>query len=678
MTPQTENVLVVEIDAEQAAEQQRAVAAQQLQQMEADVSAWHKRIEDARDFDKEARKTYARDRLYCQNKVDPAFDVAVPIAGTYVNILTGFLYARDPEPSVQPAESVGSSRIKDAKDISRTLEIVITHLWKKGKLKSAADQMVRSSLSIGIGWIKAAWHTEMGKNPLMVQQIDDLRAKIQALHATERQINSGDAPNPDELMAQYQQQMQGLEAQAEKVIYNGLCIDFVRGEDMQVAPAAGSLKDYVSSPWIAHRSFMPMEDAKAAFPDVADKLSQAEQFHQVKPADRSGNWGTTDAAARVSETDADSFRTSATPGSSSNDQAAAHICIWEIWDRTTGTVITISPGLKAYLRPPYVPDQKSSRFYPFFSWAPLWVDGQRHPQSLVDRSRSLLDEYNRTRTNYREHRRRAIPKLGFDAGLVEKEEAKKMEAGAIGEMVGLNLNGQAQTNVLFPIQYNQIDSALYDTSVIRAELELVWGIQEALSSSIQTAKTATEADIQQQGTESRLGYNRDSLDEVFGDLAQYTAEEAMSPNGLGHDEAVRIAGPEAMWPKVEDVSDLETMVAVDIRAGSSGRPANALRRQQWATILPQLQQAVMTIGQLRQAPASEIADSLEQLVVETIQRTGDTSIDPYTFIPQPQPQAAMGDMIQPGISPDLGAAALLDQPAPTADAAPSYPFPSAA
>ncbi|MFP3649049.1 hypothetical protein, partial [Paraburkholderia sp. SIMBA_054] len=79
---------------------------------------------------------------------------------------------------------------------------------------------------------------------------------------------------------------------------------------------------------------------------------------------------------------------------------------------------------------------------------------------------------------------------------------------------------------------------------------------------------------------------------------------------------------------------------VDIRAGSSGRPATALRRQQWATILPQLQSSVMTIGQLRQATPAEMADSLEQLVVETIQRTGDTSIDPYTFIPQGQPQPA--------------------------------------
>ncbi len=671
MTPTTENLLLVELDADELEAQEREAEAARIAQEEADVAAWCKRIDDARDFDKAARKGYARDRLYCQNRVDPAFDVSVPIAGTYVNILTGFLYARDPEPSVLPAESVGPSRTLDAKDIARTLEIVIARLWKRGRLKEAADPAVRSALTIGIGWIKAAWHRETARDALMVQQIEDLRAKLQALQLTETQIAAGDSPNPDLLRAQYEQQMQGLEAQVERVIYNGLCIDFVRGEDMQTAPV-GCLRDYAMSPWIAHRSFMTVDDGKATFPEVADKLGNAKQFYQRKASD-TGETSNEAERMHVSDKDDDSFWTS-----TGGEQGAAHIAIWEIWDRTTGNVITVSPGLKAYLRPPYVPDQQSSRFYPFFMWAPLWVDGQRHPQSLVDRSRSLLDEYNRTRTNYREHRRRAIPKLGFDAGAVEEGEAKKMEAGVVGEMIGLNLSGQATGNVLFPIQYNQIDPALYDTAVIRAELELVWGIQEALSSTITTAKTATEADIQQQGTESRMGYSRDGLDEMLGELAIYTAEIAMGPAGLTHEDVTKIAGPEAMWPSIQDPGDMESMVAVDIRAGSSGRPATAMRRQQWATILPQLQQAVMAIGQMRGASPASIADSLEQLMVETIERTGDTSIDAYSFIPQsPQPVPGMpvapGAPMAPGLPPDIAPA-----PEPIA-ALPQQPtFPSAA
>ncbi|TGY35246.1 hypothetical protein [Stenotrophomonas maltophilia] len=643
MTPETNEFAFADaLDADAMAEQERAAEANRILQEEADVAAWLKRIEEAREFDKNARKGYAIDRRYCEDSVDPdVYDVSVPIAGTYVNILTGFLYARNPETSVQPADSAGPSRIEDAKMLSRTLEIVIANLWKRGKLKAAADQMVRSGLTIGIGWMKAAWHRETERDPASDRQITTLRGQIAQLQATERQLAAGDAPNPDELRAQYEQQLASLEDNVEQVIYSGLCIDFVRGEDMQVAISCPTLKDYLSSPWNAQRIFRPLEKAKAEYPEVADRLTGATLYYNVQPSDAQKRSGS------VSDTDADAYSTG---GSShtATEAASANVCIWELWNRETGQVLTLAVGLKRYLRAPFTPDQKSTRFYPFFQWAPLWVDGRRHPQSLVDRSRSLLDEYNRTRTNYREHRRRAIPKLGFDAGAVEPEEANKMKAGAAGEMVPLNLNGASPNTVVFPIQYNQIDAALYDTATIRSELELIWGIQEALSSTITVAKTATEADIQDRGTESRMGYQRDTLDETLSDLSVYTAEVSMSPNGLTHDDVVAIAGPEAFWINVAELGLMDSLIAVDIRAGSSGKPATAMKQQQWSVLLPQLQQAVVQIGEMRGATPLDIADSLEQLVVETIKRTGDTGIDPYTIIPQAPPPMVPGMPGAPG------------------------------
>lgn len=658
--------------AEQAADAEREAQAQALAQEEADVANWHKRIKESREFDKHARKGYALDRRYCRNQVNPVYDVSVPIAGTYVNLLTSFLYARDPEPAVQPAESVGSSRVKLAKQVGRTLEIVIASLWKRGRLKHAADAMVRSGLSIGIGWIKAAWHRETERDPTTDQRIADLRAKLEALSLMEAELAEGNAANPDLLKAQYEQQMQTLESQVEHIIYNGLVFDFVRGEDIQVSMDVATLKDYAISPWIAHRSFIPYDKAQATFPELRDDLGKAEAYYHVQPESRAREGGFAPADGVVSDSDAEVFR-SATAAGQGSDAGPRFLCVWEVWDLTTNLVHTITPGLRRNLRQPYTPDQRSTRFYPFFQWAPLWVDGERHPQSLVDRSRALLDEYNRTRTNYREHRRRAIPKLGFDRGAVEPEDAVKLEGAGVGEMVGLDLKGQATGNVLFPIQYNQIDAALYDTAPIRAELELIWGIQEALSSSIQTAKTATEADIQQQGTESRLGYSRDSLDDVLGEVAQYTAEEAMSPAGLSPEEVSDIAGPEALWFNATLPELVTALLNVDIRAGSSGRPASNLRRQQWGAILPQLQEAVVTIGQMRGATPLDIANSLEQLMVETIERTGDTSIDAYTFIPQ-VPQVAPGAVIDapamPGMPPADPMQSLPPAEAPVPTAAP--------
>ncbi|HST44502.1 MAG TPA: hypothetical protein VLK29_04675 [Luteimonas sp.] len=568
----------------------------------------------------------------------------VNIAGTYVDILTAFLYARDPDTDVLPAPSCGPARIEQARMLGKTLEIVIGSLWRKGKLKLSADDMVRSGLTAGIGWIKGSWHNRTERDPIIDKQIADMQDNLRRVASIEQELAAGDAPNPDALRAEYEQQMIGLEAKVEVVLSRGMFFDFVRPEDIQVSTEAPSLKHYLSSPWIAHRSFKTADDAKAELPLIADVVQNASQYFQAKQDVRQRPAGSQD---EVTADDAETFRS----GVGATNSAQAHVCIWELWNIKTNTVLTLCEGLDRYARAPYAPGQGTTRFYPFFQWAPVWVDGDRHPQSLISRSRSLLDEYNRIRTNYREHRRRAIPKMGFDNGAVEKAEAEKMEAGVAGEMIGLNLNGQNPNGVLFPIQYNQIDPALYDTAVIRAELEMIWGIQEALSSTIRTAKTATEAEIQQHGTESRTGYMRDSLEGMFTELAQYTAEVALQE--LPHEDVVVLAGPEAFWPESLGVEDLQALVNVEIRAGSSGKPNTSARQQQWAALLPQLSQAVMQIGQLRGSSPIDLSNAFEQLVIETLDRTGDR-IDPERFIPAAPAQLAGPEA--PGMAPPAAAA----------------------
>ena len=616
------------IEADELEQAEAARRASVLLEEEGAVKTWLKRIEEAREFDKAAREGYAKDRLYCRDQANAdVFDVRVPIAGTYVNILTTFLYARDPETSVELAEAV-SARIKEeAKAFATTLEIVIGRLWKKGKLKAAADPLVRSGLSVGIGWIKGAWHRETGNNAALQQEIAGLQSSLAAINQLQADLAQGIVGDESAQRAELELRLQQAEDEAQRVIFNALCIDFVRAEDIQVAPECASLQAYADSPWIAQRLFMPLEKAKATYPAAANFLGSATAYFRMpgRAADGAGFGG----AAKAEQ--AESF--SKGPAGAT-DTSKACVCVWELWNRETGHVITLAEGCPRYLRQPFKPEQRTTRFYPFFQWAVLWNDGDRHPQSLVDRSRSLLDEYNRVRTNYKTHRRRSIPKTGFDRGTLSQEDATRIEGAVSNEMVGLDLQGNRPDQVVFPISYNQIDPALYDTSTIRAELEMIWGVQEALSSSIQTAKTATEADIQQQGTESRIGYARDSLDEMLTDLAIYTAELAVSPAGLNADEAAAMAGGDAMWFNVPEPEMLDLVVNVDIRAGSSGKPATALKQQQWSILLPQLQQTVIQVGQMRGSSPLDIANCLEQLAVETVKRAGDTSIDPYSFIPQ--------------------------------------------
>jgi hypothetical protein len=592
----------------------------------ADCKAWLLRIEEAREFDKAARKQYAIDRKYARGD-SGQFEVDVPIAATYVDILASFLYAKDPDVDCLPSEAAGPARLEDARMLGKTLEVVIRRLWRKAKLKQACEPMVRSSITTGVGWIKAAWLERVGDDPVIRQEIGDIQDNLRRIKQTTAEVESGESPKPDEQAAELEQQLQALEAKVEVVLARGLGIDWIQAEDVQVAPGVPSIGHYIDAPWIAHRTFMSADDAKADYPAIAEKLKHATTFYQNKPVDPTVKRDT-GLVADVSETDADSHR------SGTNMQAGteACVCVWEVQSRERGVVLTLVEGLHCYARPPAPPNPGTSRFYSLFLWAPGIVDGDRHPRSLISRSARLFDEYNRVRSNYATHRRRSIPKTGFDATNLSEDEAKKLEAGGTGEMIGLKplRPGEPIGNLLAPIQYNPVDQSLYDTSVIRTELEMLWGIQEALSSSINTAKTATEAELMQQGTMARISYRRDSLEGLLTDLAQYTGEVALQK--CSHEDVVNMAGPEAYWPQGLTVEELDLLVAVEIRAGTTGKPDTVRQREAWATIMPMLQTSIMQIGQLRGSSPLDIAECFEELVAETLARTGER-IDADRFLP---------------------------------------------
>jgi hypothetical protein len=162
---------------------------------------------------------------------------------------------------------------------------------------------------------------------------------------------------------------------------------------------------------------------------------------------------------------------------------------------------------------------------------------------------------------------------------------------------------------------------LYDDNPIMGKLERIWGVQEALSGSIQNTKTATEAEIQQGGFQARTSSRRDLLELMLADLAVYTAETAWS--NMSEEDAVAIAGPNAVWPKYNRPEDLRQMVQIEIRAGSSGKPNTSAEREAWSVMLPILQNGITQIGTLRQSTPQEISDKLEQLLRLTGERMGD-------------------------------------------------------
>lgn len=701
---------------ESTAMQEGIDSASEHSQEMADVRRWQKTLKHAREYDKPAREQYARDRRYARG--DSGSDMNSNLAGVFVNILTDFMYAKNPDVDCLPArsaqppsigalraasreivlqdrgalakieqsalqvgaqaamtdpndESVGqivlaaredmidrmaqakleelqaeyAKRNQTHKSFGETMEIVIGRSWQDARLKSTARGMCQTGLTVALGIIKASWQERTeAQSPQTARALRDVQDNIKRVELLRAELNEDDKAGHEECdakRAELDRQLEAVKGKAERIVARGFVTDELQPEDFQVA-VGYTIANHTDAPWNANRFWIIKDDAKAEMlasgrfkdeEEIDALIAKATQYTARKPVMQGKDAAAVDGS--ITADDADAFVQGHGVGTEHDD--CTWLAGWELWDATSGHVMTMLEGMSRWYRDPWQPDA-TTRFYPYFVIPLHEVNGQRHPQSYISRSYKLLDEYDRLATNFRTHRSRCMPKVGFNSSQVKPEDAKKLTNGTIGELIGLDLPGNLPIDqVLKEITYPAVNPALYDDSMVMAKLERIWGVQEALSGSVQMQKTATEAEIQQGGFQARTSSRRDILESMLNDLAQYTAEVVWQH--LDEDDVVEIAGPNAVWPKYNTPEDLRQMLQIEIRAGSSGKPNTSAEREAWSVLLPILQTGIAQIGQLRGSSPQEIADKMEQLLRLTGERMGDR-LDFDQLIPQAGPVAA--------------------------------------
>lgn len=568
-----------------------------------------------------------------------------------------------------------NKRNREAKAYAETLELVGSRMWTDADIKARGRRFVRSALTVGLGILKASWQERTGQDPQTLKAINDLQDNIKRIRAQQAAIEEDNpgliakvkagiagllGDSDDAKIAELERQIAGLQGQVERVVARGYVADVVAPEDF-VIPPGYVMTDHCDAPWNAQRIPMLGADAQAEFGLSKEQIGQAKKYSARKPVMIKRDSALVD---DVGVEEADGYTTG--HGTETGDW----VMVWEIWDREANHVLTGIEGMKCWAKAAWQP-KPTTRFYPFFLFAPCEVDGQRHPQSLVTRSAKLVDEYNRIGSAEAEHRRRVRPKTMFNAGAMDEGEADKLTRGLPQELVPVKTTTPKADlrGLIVPVTYAALDPGLYDRSRIVNELERIWGIQEALSGSIDVAKTATEAEIQQGGFQARIGGRRDLLESSLGDLARYTAEIARA--NLDEDDVRAMAGPDAFWPEYEGPDDLRRSLDVDIRAGSSGKPNTTAERNAWTALLPLLQSGIAQIGQLRGSSPDEMADCYERLMRTTAEFAGGR-IDVDSLIPQP------GAAQPPGAPPSPTQPPVPSGPAPMGDLPPADPLQTAA
>lgn len=610
----------------------------------------------ARKFDENFRKQIAIDRRYAAGTSDLTWAVTTNLIGAFIDILVALLYARNPDVSCTKAPQVDESDTRQTEVFARTMEIVISTLWKKGKLKKAARKGVRSVLSNSEGWFKCTMVSEKNPQPEVETALNDAKEMVARLDAQQKLIEDPDDRSPDEidaLMVEKAALVESLTAKLELSINKMFVIDFVATENMQVSTDISAISDYLDADWIGNELFVDKDDALARCPRLtAEDLTSAKKYYQTAPKElTSRDAGSVIPQGQVTAEMAQNFS-----ASNNAEETQPFLRIIEIWDRTDKKIRTIIEGVRKWAKEPYDPPYPTSRFYPYFYFAFYEVDGQRHAQSLSWRLYKLQDEYSASRSNFRLTRERSIPGVLFNATMLDENEAKKMAEAKHQEYTGLRPADPSVPlgNIFAAKPVAQVDMRVFDPAYILADMERISGVQEALSAAINgpgNPKTATEANIQQSGTNARTTSDRDNLEEALNEMAQYTAEQALQC--LEIRDVQRMAGKQAYWPEGMSIDDLFTLVEIKIEAGTTGKPRAQTDQQAWATILPLIKETLKEVEQALAAGNMPMANALIELVKETMLRLGDES-DIERFIPrQPPPGSPGAGAPPPPIQPDI-------------------------
>lgn len=299
----------------------------------------------------------------------------------------------------------------------------------------------------------------------------------------------------------------------------------------------------------------------------------------------------------------------------------------EVLDYRTKCHFFILKGRKTLLRQPMPVVPGLSGFWPLFALTFNDVEveadsevGTPFPPSDVDLVLHPQKEWNRTRDAERDLRNASTPRWMVRKGTLSDADIEKIQDAEPNEVVQLeSIPVDADiSKVLVPIPVQVPDQRVFGTDNLMQDITMGGGMQEANIGAAPSNVTATGVSVAEQSRMTVSASNVDDLDEFLTALAQAAGEMALSPEGFSEEVVKRIVGPGAAWP-TENRQDYQNEVFLQIQAGSSGRPNQAIEVSNYQLIAPQLIQS---------------GANPRGVIKEGVKRLGD-SLDLTEFLPMP-------------------------------------------
>ena len=539
------------------------------------------------------------------------------------------IYAKNPEIQIRPVEYVDPSGqdYRMAELFSSTLELILNESYKKADLKKIAKQVLRSCMTSKIGIVKVTYQRDYFKDPLVSRQFEDAQeslAKIKSDIMTLQDDDNYDG-DKDEIIEELEQTIKGFQAKVDVMYREGLNLGFVKPEDFRMDTSVDSLLDYEQAKWMANCTWMTPKECRERFELTKQEVDKFTIYRRTQ-----------DGIPGRLNRDTKSFS-----GYDGEEDVNLAVAIWEYWDKGTQTVYTWAEGGGKWVKEPFYPNRMGDRWFPFFLLGLNWIDGQEWPISEVELLMNLQDEYNTVRTQMSKHRELSAPFYVADSSRINYEDIETFSNATIGDIALINAGGTGVNNVFQPAQTPPMNMNVYDTTPIRSDIEWISGLGDAQRGGIMRAKTATEANIQNEGLATRVSEKIDSVEMWLKDMSRFSAQLLLQE--VQPQKAIEIAGPRAFWP-ILNKQQLYDSIHIQITAGSTAMPNENDERMRWVELMPLIMQNIQMVQSLRDVGVPDEFNPYIQLLTETFKRF-DERIDVSQFMP-PMPDQMQTQVVQ--------------------------------
>lgn len=470
----------------------------------------------------------------------------------------------------------GMARRKLIDKIGKTLEILFARALLEQKpldFKMAAKQMVRRTCTTGVGYCELGFQREYGPRPAMTEQLADAKARLDHLQRLQKEATEGDIEEGDAEMAELQAAIAALQQEPEVLIREGLIFDFPRSTKVIPDRLCKTLVGFIGARHITLEYDFTVDEVEEMFgvdigkdyigyTSIGDKdngVDQAEMFNEDGDIQTSENKGN------------------------------GLVRVWKHYDKPSGLVYYLADGYKCFLKPPGPPDVFVEEFWPVYALTFNEVESEKElfPPSDVTLLIDMQREKNRSRQGKREHREAARPRWGYSNAAIDEKDRERIGKAKPFDAIGLNIDPATKlADVLQSFPVPGVDPNLYDDGEIMEDMQLVVGTQEATLGGLSKA-TATESAISANSSASSDSSSIDDLDAFLTCIARSSGQILLKE--MSEEQVKAIVGPGAIWPHLT-LAEIAGELYLEVEAGSTGKPNQAVEIHNWQTLLPMVMQ----------------------------------------------------------------------------------------